>query len=200
MTRNLARAQRTRKNPADNAGGVAWHRPAVWPPVEASGHAPCPSKRRNMGSAERTCADEAARAGGAPACARIQQRDPFGRSADRRASSIACSLWTRQGKNSERARRRALRKPRSKRSRNRGGLRWTPCCNPLNESPVPALKAFFNARFTVAAERAGSERGYGRRDAAGGVVHARGCAHHAQSRAFNCAFRLRMAWQRNADV
>src|SRR5260364_249481 len=41
MTRNLARAQRTRKNPADNAGGVAWHRPAVWPPVEASGHAPC---------------------------------------------------------------------------------------------------------------------------------------------------------------
>src|SRR5260363_203231 len=60
-----------------------------------------------MGSAERTCADEAARAGGAPACARIQQRDPFGRSADRRASSIACSLWTRQGKNSERARRRA---------------------------------------------------------------------------------------------
>src|SRR5260364_206386 len=32
---------------------------------------------------------------------------PFGRSADRRASSIACSLWTRQGKNSERARRRA---------------------------------------------------------------------------------------------
>src|SRR5260364_143355 len=95
---------------------------------------------------------------------------------------------------------RALRKPRSKRSRNRGGLRWTPCCNPLNESPVPALKAFFNARFTVAAERAGSERGYGRRDAAGGVVHARGCAHHAQSRAFNCAFRLRMAWQRNADV